>query len=130
LAVPQRLKRVNALLKREISDIIRTEVNDPRIHSVHSTIFDVSVSADLKNAHVFVSVIEDDELKRAAALEGFKRAGFLIRSKLMDRVELRSIPFLHFKLDTSIERGVRVTHLINKLAEEEKEIREKNEDEK
>jgi len=110
-----RNERIARELRREISDILRNEVKDPRIGFVSLT--DVEVTADVRQAKVFFSVMGDDSDKRRA-LEALRAAGGFIRTEVARRIRLRHVPELQFVLDESIERGVRVIDLMSKLARE------------
>jgi len=105
-----RSRRIADQIQRELSDIIRLELRDPRVGMI--TLTDVEVSPDHAYATVFFTVLADaggpDDT--AAALK--HAAGFL-RSQLARRVKLRIVPHLHFKYDASVERGVRLSRLID-----------------
>lgn len=104
--------RLAGLLKREVINIIRNEVSDPRIGFISIT--DVSVSPDLKNAKIFVSIMGNEEQKQAG-MDGLTSATSFIRGKLAGILEIRSVPQITFSLDDSIERGSKVLSLIAKL---------------
>jgi ribosome-binding factor A len=109
-----RLARLRELFKEEISLILQRETKDPRIGFVSVT--DVEVSPDLRHAKVFVSILGDEEAK-VKTMAGLGNAQGFIRTELGRRIRLRRIPQLFFKLDNSIERGVRVQHLLRRVAE-------------
>jgi len=96
-------------MRNELSQIIKRDLKDPRLGFV--TITDVELSNDMSHAKVFVSVYGSEEEKQSSmvALENAK--GF-IRSNLGQRVRLRIVPELVFKIDNSIERGTRILELI------------------
>jgi ribosome-binding factor A len=107
----QRTKRLDELLREEINDVIRREVDDPRIGFV--TITDVDVSPDLRHANVWVSVIgEADE--RRQTLRALSRAMPFVRQRL-GRLRLKRIPDLHVKEDDTAERGTRVLQILDEL---------------
>jgi len=105
-----RPRRVGALLKRELSDLIAREVNDPNVGKL--TITAVDVASDLKNAKVYFTCWQDDD-NHQKTLAGLIRARGFLRHCLRDRVDLRAIPSLHFVYDESIERGNRISKLID-----------------
>ena len=109
-----RNERVARALRREISAILRDEIKDPRVGFVSIT--DVEVTSDLRQAKVFFSVMGAAEDKRRAA-EGLTSATGFIRAEVSQRVRLHHAPEIAFVLDESIERGVHVIDLMNKLAE-------------
>ena len=110
-----RPERVEGFIKEELSRIIQREVRDPRIGFVSIT--DVEVSADLRHARVFVSVLGDVEAK-AATMDGLRSALGYIRRELGGRLRMRYTPDITFKLDESIERGARVNKLLGDVAKE------------
>lgn len=104
-----RTLRVNVQLQREIADLIRVELTDPRVAAV--TVTRVSISPDLRNASVFVSVLDDDA-RLAQALKALKGASQRLRYRLAKRLRLRVTPMLHFAADTALREGDRVAGLI------------------
>jgi ribosome-binding factor A len=105
-----RARRVGDELQRELAQLLRDEVKDPRVAPV--TITAVEVSADLSHAKVFVTHLagRDEAAGAVAALQ--HTAGFL-RSALSHRLNLYSVPQLHFAYDDSIESGMRMSQLID-----------------
>jgi ribosome-binding factor A len=109
-----RNERVARALRREISDILHNEIKDPRVGFVSIT--DVEVTTDLRQAKVYFSVMGTAEDKRRAA-DGLGSATGFIRTEVARRIRLHHAPEITFILDESIERGVRVIDLMNKLAD-------------
>jgi len=109
-----RLARLRELFKQEISTILQREMKDPRIGFVSVT--DVELSQDLRHAKVFVSILGDEGAK-AKTMAALTSAQGFIRTELGRRIRLRYIPQVHVKLDESIERGVRVQHLLRRVTE-------------
>lgn len=107
----ERTARLDELLREEISAIIAREVDDPRIGFV--TITDVEVSADLRHARVWVSII-GDEAERRTTLRALGRAMPFVRGRL-GRLRLKRIPELHVKLDTTAQRGTRILRILEQL---------------
>ena len=116
--IPNRIKRVNNELRHIISDLMLREMKDPRIGFVSIT--DVVTSKDLKTARIYVSVMESEE-RRREIVQILNSASSFLRLRIRETARLRTVPQISFFLDNSIERGVRVTHLINEIIEEEKE---------
>ena len=110
-----RLERISRLLKTEISGIILKEVSDPRIGFISIT--DVSVTADLKYAKVFISVYGDEEAKKNT-FKGLKSAVGYIQKKLGPRLDMKTVPHITFERDDSIERGDRIFGIISRLKKE------------
>lgn len=111
----RRNNRLSGEMKRAISEIIRNDVKDPRISELMS-VMDVHVTEDLKFAKVFISDYHDVETT-LTALESAK--GF-IRKEIGKKVKMRIIPELIFIKDDSIEKGLYMQSLIDKVIEEEK----------
>jgi ribosome-binding factor A len=112
----QRPQRVAQLLKEEISAIIQRELRDPRIGFVSVT--EVSVTPDLRQAKVFVSIYGDEEGKRAN-IEALRSAAGRVRAILSRRLEMRYVPHIEFALDESLERGSRVFELLERVRREQ-----------
>ena len=108
------MARINDLLRKEISELIMRETNDPRLGGLVS-VTEVVTSADLRHAKVFISVMGSEEEKRQAE-EGLAAASGFLRRGLGERVVLRYIPQLTFQRDESIERGSRLLELIKEVA--------------
>lgn len=105
--------RVNSEVQREMSQIIREDLKDPRIHPMTS-VMSVEVTPDLKYAKIFVSVLGDEEEKEKT-MEGLRKSASYARHQLARRMNLRNTPELTFVLDTSIEYGVRMSKRIQEL---------------
>ncbi len=110
MANAQRLRRVADQIQRELSDIVRTELKDPRVGMI--TLTAVELSPDLAHAKVFFTSLAD-EARRAETLAGLNRAGGFLRSMLGARVKIHSTPELHFVYDESVESGMRLDRLID-----------------
>jgi ribosome-binding factor A len=106
----QRARRVGDEIQRELSQLLREEVKDPRVGRV--TITAVEVSPDLSHAKVFVTHLAGREHSDDAIAALQHTAGFL-RSALSRRLQLYSVPQLHFAYDDSIESGMRLSQLID-----------------
>lgn len=113
-----RQNKVNELLKIEISDIILRELKDPRLGFV--TITGAQVSADMRHANVFVSIM-GTELDRAGNLALLKRAAHFIRQSLKKRVSMKVVPEIEFKLDTSVDKAIRMLELLEQVRRDEEE---------
>lgn len=111
--------RINAEVQRELSEIIRSGIKDPRIHPMTSVVA-VEVTPDLKYCKAYVSVLGNEEAAKDT-LAGLKSAEGYIRRELARRVNLRNTPELKFILDQSIEYGVHMSHLIDEVTADLKE---------
>lgn len=116
--------RINGGVQRELSNIIRGEIKDPRINPLTSVVA-VEVAPDLKTCKAYISVLGDEE-SQAKTLAGLKSAEGFIRSKLAKTVNLRNTPEIRFVLDQSIEYGVKMSKMIDEVT---KDIRDDNEEE-
>ena len=106
----KRNNRLSGEMKRVISDIIRTEVKDPRISELMS-VTDVNVTEDLKYAKVYISVYGDSQ----PTLEALQSAKGFIRREVGKNIKMRITPELIFEKDDSIEKGIYMNSLINKV---------------
>jgi ribosome-binding factor A len=111
MAGSQRTLRVADQIQRTLAELLRTEVKDPRLALV--TITEVQVTPDLQHAKVYVTTLLDGD-KRAEILAGLRSAAGYLRGQLGRRLKIYTTPELHFEYDASIERGVRLTQLIDK----------------
>ena len=105
--------RINGEVMRELSNIIRGEVKDPRINPMTSVVT-VEVAPDLKTCKVYISVL-GDEKSQQDTIAGLKSSAGFIRAKLAKSVNLRNTPEILFILDQSIEYGVNMSKLINEV---------------
>ena len=106
-----RRARIADQIQRELAEIIRTELRDPRVGSM-VTITGIELSRDQSHAKVFFTVLGAEAAARDAG-EGLQRAAGFLRSELAHRLSTRSVPELHFHFDESVERGVRLSRLID-----------------
>ena len=109
--------RINMEVQRELSDIIRTEIKDPRVTRAMTSIVSVEVTPDLKYCKVYVSVLGNAEAAQAA-IAGLKSAVGYIRRELAHRINLSNTPELLFVLDQSIEYGVHMSRLIDQVTKD------------
>lgn len=106
-------------VKRELANIIRTELKDPRVQGLLS-ITSVAVTGDLRYAEVFISYYGQKE-EQKEVLNVLKNAAGFMRVELGKRVRLRFIPELLFKFDDSMEHGAKISEILNKINAEEDE---------
>lgn len=106
----QRAQRVGEQIQRELAELLREHVKDPRVGRV--TITAVEASPDLSHAKVFITHLAGSEHADEAVKALQRTAGFL-RSELAHRMQLYSVPQLHFVYDDSIESGMRLSQLID-----------------
>ncbi len=113
MADRRRIERVNGLLREEISNLIASQVNDPRLRGI-ITITQVETASDLRNARVYVSVMGNETI-RDEALAGIRSSASYLRRELRGRVSLRYIPFLRFVLDDAMLEAERLMQVIDGL---------------
>ena len=104
-----RPQRLGDLIQREVSELIRLELRDPRVGRI--TVTSVDVSPDMSHAQVFFTMLEKDRLEDT--LHGLKRSAGFLRSQLARRIEMYTTPELRFEYDESVERGDRLSRLID-----------------
>ena len=108
--------RINGEVLRELSNIIRGEIKDPRINPMTSVVA-VEVAPDLKTAKAYISVLGDEESQKNT-LAGLKSAEGYIRRELAHRINLRNTPQITFILDQSIEYGVKMSKMIDDVTKD------------
>ncbi len=111
--------RINGEVQKELSNIIRGEIKDPRIHPMTSVIA-VSVAPDLKTCKAYISVLGTEEEKNAT-IQGLKSAEGYIRRQLAGSLNLRNTPEIRFILDSSIEYGVNMSKMIDDVNRRDRE---------
>jgi ribosome-binding factor A len=107
-----RMRRVNEAVRQVLSEAVG-ELKDPRIGFV--TVTGVETSRDLRHARVYVSVL-GPEPKRRQSLAGLEAAHGVLQARLARELRLKRTPQLAFEYDPTVERGVRMTQLIDELA--------------
>jgi ribosome-binding factor A len=105
-----RSARIADQIQRSLAEVIRLEVRDPRVGLV--TLTGVELSRDQSHAKVFFTVLGSGGEAEAAA-QGLQNAAGFLRSELAHRLTTRKVPELHFEFDESVERGVRLSRLID-----------------
>jgi ribosome-binding factor A len=112
----QRITRINALLHREISEQMRRYY---RADTASITISDVDVSADLRNARIYYSVLGDDrDIEDCKKL--FRKIGKDIRQRVSKVITLKYFPTFYFIYDPSLERGAEINEILDQLDQEVK----------
>ena len=104
-----RPQRLGDLIQREVSELIRLELRDPRVGML--TITSVDVSPDIKHAKIFFTVLEKEKLQETLA--GLNRSAGFLRSQLAQRLKMYTTPELRFVYDESVERGDHLSRLID-----------------
>lgn len=109
--------RINEEVHRELSNIIRSEIKDPRINPMTSVVA-VEVAPDLKSAKAYISVLGDEKSQKDT-LAGLTSAEGYIRRELAKSVNLRNTPQIRFIMDQSIEYGVNMSKMIDDVCEQD-----------
>ncbi|MGC8712915.1 MAG: 30S ribosome-binding factor RbfA [Leptodesmis sp.] len=128
MATSRRVARVSELIKREVSQMLLTDIKDDRVGAGMVSVTDVDVSGDLQHAKIFVSIYGTPEAK-AETMAGLKAATGFVRSELGQRIRLRRTPEVVFLEDNSLERGDRILSLLNRLSQEREANGEEDEEE-
>ena len=118
--------RINGEVQRVLAEIIRGEIKDPRISSLTSVVA-VEVAPDLNSCKAWISVLGDEEARKAT-YQGLKSAEGFIKSKLAKEINLRNTPSITFVMDQSIEYGVTMSKKINDVIASEHEGHEESEE--
>src|SRR4030095_14543518 len=113
----ERMRRVNESIRQVLSEEVG-QLKDPRIGFV--TVTGVETSPDLRHARVFVSVL-GSEAKRAKTLAGLTAAHGVLQARIARELRMKRTPQLAFEYDPTVERGVRMTQLIDELAPDSEE---------
>ena len=106
--------RVNTEVLRELSNIIRNDIKDPRIHAMTS-VTAVEVAPDLKTCKAYISVLGNEKVQEET-MAGLKSAESYVRRQLARNLNLRNTPEIRFILDQSIEYGVHMSKLIDEVS--------------
>ena len=119
--------RINQEVMKELSNLIRTELKDPRVNPLMTSIVACEVAPDLKTAKIYVSVLGDEQAQKDA-VKGLKSAAPFLRGKLAKTLNLRNTPQLFFTVDQSIEYGVRMSRLIDDVTKDLPEVEDVEEE--
>ena len=115
--------RINGEVLKELSNIIRSEIKDPRINPMTSVV-SVEVAPDLKTCKSYISVLGDEQSQKDT-ITGLKSAEGYIRRELARTVNLRNTPEIKFILDQSIEYGINMSKLIDEVTQKDSDSHNK-----
>jgi ribosome-binding factor A len=104
------MRRVNETIREVLGDAITADLKDPRIGFV--TVTGVDTSPDLRSARVYVSVLGDEE-QRERSLSGLRSSHGVLQRKIATEMRLKRTPTLTFEYDDSVERGDRISRLLD-----------------
>lgn len=122
----KRIRRVNEAVREVLSSALVAGLKDPRIGFV--TVTGVETSPDLRNASVYLSVLGNDE-EREETFAGLEDSRKLLQSKIAHELQMKNTPVLQFVYDESVDRGMRMSALIDQAAAELPDETESEEDE-
>ena len=114
-----RMIRINDEIQKELSQIIRSDLKDPRI-GVITSVLKVTTTNDLKYCKAYISVLGDDE-KKQEVMDVLKNASGYIRSLIANRIKLRVTPEFKFILDDSLEYSFKIDGIIRSISEDKKD---------
>ncbi|MGA1621934.1 MAG: 30S ribosome-binding factor RbfA [Synechocystis sp.] len=114
MATSRRVSRVSSLIKREVSQMLLSEIKDDRVGAGMVSVTNVEVSGDLQHAKIFVSIYGTSEAK-AETMAGLHSSAPFVRRALGQRMSLRRTPEVLFLEDRSLEHGDRMLNLLNNL---------------
>ncbi len=117
-----RMIRINDEIKKEVSEILRSEIKDPRNTAAMMSVLKVETTTDLKYCKIYVSILGSDEAVESS-MKVLKNAQGYVRSLLAKRINLRNTPEINFIYDDSLEYGMHISKIINDL-----NLGEKNEE--
>src|SRR5713226_2252939 len=117
MANPHRQEKLGELFAAELSELLHTRLKDPRVG--FASITHVEVSGDLRHAKIYVSVMGTEDEKKKT-MEALHHANGFLRHELAERLSVRFMPEISFKLDNSIEQGAHILGLLRQLEEEGK----------
>ncbi len=117
----KRINRISGEVKKVVSELLYNGLKDPRINPM-TTVTSVEVTRDLSYANIYISVLGNDKEKEDSLL-GLESAKGFIRNEIGKRIDLRHVPEPVFHLDESIERGIYMTELIERVNREDEKNR-------
>jgi len=113
-----RQEKLRELLREEMSDILRREFKDPRLGFI--TVTGAEITPDLRHAKVFVSIMGPDE-EKTRNMAVLKKAEHFARQALGRRVKMKVLPEIEFRLDASVDQGMRIFELLEQVKRDEQD---------
>ena len=117
----RRIQKVSSLLKKELSLILSNDLDETIISDNFISISKIEISSDLYYCKIYITSAVDDE-KREKIVDSLNHLKSLIRHKLTQRIQMRRIPELTFKLDRTLEKGLAVLKLLDKLKDQKNNL--------
>lgn len=112
----ERIGRINDEIQKELSEIIRFELKDPRLNA-ETSVTSVKTTADLRHCKVSISVMGDDQ-KKSEAMAGLESALGFIRKQIAERLNLRMTPEFTLELDDSLDYGMKIERILRDIKRE------------
>ena len=117
----RRIQKVSSLLKKELSLILNHDLDEPIISDNFISISNIEISPDLYYCKIYITLAVEDE-KKEKIVESLNNLKSFIRHKLTQRVEMRRIPELTFKIDRALEKGLAVLKVLDKLRDQKNNL--------
>ena len=114
----RRQERMAVEIQRFLAEIFREQIKDPRVDLSTVSVTRVEVSPDLGHARIHISILGNAE-KQQQTMKVLEKAKGFVRSELAQRIQLRHAPELEFRLDKSIEHGIRISSLLKEIKQHE-----------
>lgn len=124
-----RLERIEKEISRVIGKLMYGDIKNPKISGIIS-VTRVKLAPDLRNATVFVSVLRPNHEKNDIVVEGLNEVRGYVRKRVSEEVDIRYLPEIKFKLDDSIEHGIKISKIIDEISTGNKEEADDNSEEK
>ncbi|MDD4802976.1 MAG: 30S ribosome-binding factor RbfA [Syntrophomonas sp.] len=122
----RRQERMAVEIKRILSTIIQEDIKDPRIDFTSVSVTRVDVAQDISHARVYISILGSEQ-KQTETMQALQNARGYIRSGLAQGIQIRHAPELDFRLDKSIEHGLKISSLLEGLKENKEDKEQDNE---
>ena len=113
----RRIQKVSSLLKKELSLILNNDLDEPIISDNFISISKIEISSDLYYCKIYITISVEEE-KKETIVDSLNNSKSFIRHKLTQRIQMRRIPELTFKLDKALEKGLAVLKVLDKLRDE------------
>lgn len=114
----RRQERMSVEIQRSLAQILREQIKDPRVDFSTVSVTRVDVSPDLGHARINISILGNEE-KQLEIMKVLEKAKGFVRTELARGIQLRHAPELEFRLDKSIEHGIRISSLLDEIKQEE-----------
>ena len=121
----RRQEKMAVEIKRTLSMVIQEHIKDPRIDLASVSVTRVEVAQDISHARIYISILGDEE-KQDETMKALQKARGYLRTELAHHLQIRHAPDLDFRLDKSIEHGIRISNLLENLNQNQ-EFKEQHE---